>query len=83
MLVRPCQCLDAASNEDHEVGLRRTVVDARLKVTVAASTLAATGVSPWDSVTVVDAIADGYCYCRLLLLWSARSYHCGCTVTTT
>ena len=57
MLVRPCQCLDAATNVDHEVGLRRTVVDARLKVTLAASSLAASGVSSGDSVVIVVSFA--------------------------
>ena len=42
---------------DHEVGLRRTVVDARLPVTLAASSFAATGETPWDSVVIVMSIA--------------------------
>ena len=37
---------------DHEIGLGRTAVDARLKVTLTASSLAASGETPWDSVSV-------------------------------
>ena len=36
---------------DHEIGLGRTAVDARLKVTLTASSLAASGETPWDSVS--------------------------------
>ena len=47
------QYLDAATNVDHEIGFGRTVVNSWLEVTVAASPLAATGETPWDSTTTI------------------------------